>query len=252
MTIDFSNVSIEATYLAGKFKAMSDKTKSELPGLFSGLYKIKKLSLEGFILLDEHIKIRGIIRGLFDVPYIEEINIQGMTDLSSLGSMFFNSSINSVLKRVDLSEFNMSKVTNIGYMFHGQKKLESVNFGDISSVVLASHVFYNCESLVSIDFGDNQVEHIKDLYNAFGNCSSIKYLNLRQFNVKHTPYFDSIFSGCSGLETIDISNFRVGPGVRKMFEGCSSLETVIAPNDPESRAYITHYLNRYGIEAEIK
>ena len=93
---------------------------------------------------------------------------------------FFNT---SNLTTLNLSNFDTSKVTDMGSMFYGTSNLTTLNLSsfDTSNVTNMSYMFYGMSNLTT--------------------------LNLSSFNSSNVTDMSCMFSGMPNLITLDISNF---------------------------------------------
>ena len=111
---------------------------------------------------------------------------------------------------IDLSHFDASHVTDMGFMFSGCSSLTSINFTnfDTSSVTFSMHwMFCNCTKLYSLDLSGIDTRKVECMENMFENCYSLISLNLSNFvtsGLKYHAYF--MFSNCSKLEYINLFN----------------------------------------------
>lgn len=247
MTIDFGNLDIQAIKLAGGFRPTSCGIMDS-PGIFASLSGIKNLNLVNFNLVNENTNVRGI----FDVFCLENIKIHGKCELTNIGSLFMNYSKINGFVSVDISEFDTSAVTNIGYLFRGQHKLRSVKLGDLSSVTIANFVFFGCHLLTDVDFGDKGMPMLKDLGDMFADCRSIKKLDLSNFKNSLAPYLNNMFFNCYNLEELHIPKLVVGHDIRRMFRYCSALKKIEMPEDETSRGNVETYLIREGLMRQVE
>ena len=91
------------------------------------------------------------------------------------------------LTSLDLSHFDTSLTTNIGYMF------------------------YDCKSLKSLDLSSFSTSLVKDMNNMFTNCILLTSLDLSNFNMDSVENIISMFSGCKNLENVNIINSNPNP-----------------------------------------
>ena len=101
-------------------------------------------------------------------------------DVSNLDS--FYSSITGIgifeetkFKYIDISDWDVSNVTDMNHMFYGCKNLESVgdiSSWDVSNVTNMSHMFYMCEELKSVvDISGWDVSNVRNHDIMFLYCS---------------------------------------------------------------------------------
>ena len=111
---------------------------------------------------------------------------------------------------IDLSHFDASQVTDMGYMFKGCSSLTSINFTnfDTSSVTFSMHwMFCNCNKLYSLDLSGFNTRQVECMENMFENCYSLTSLNLSNFVTSGLKYTaDLMFLNCSKLEYINLYN----------------------------------------------
>lgn len=84
------------------------------------------------------------------------------------------------LINLDVSKWNVSKVTNMSWMFFGCSSLVAldVSYWDTSNVESACLMFRNCSSLTALDLSNWNISAIKDITGMFSGCSSLKTLKL--------------------------------------------------------------------------
>ena len=111
---------------------------------------------------------------------------------------------------IDLSHFDASHVTDMGYMFYGCSSLTSINFTnfDTSSVTFSMHyMFSGCNKLYSLDLSGFNTRTVECMENMFENCYSLTSLNLSNFVTSGLKYTaDLMFLNCSKLEYINLYN----------------------------------------------
>ena len=121
---------------------------------------INKDYSDGKIVVKSFDELRKIIEDRYDKlgPGTEQKPIDfNDIDVSNLDS-FCNEKNNGIFERtyfkyIDISEWDVSNVTNMSCMFHGCKKLESVgdiSSWDVSNVTDMSFMFYDCKELESV------------------------------------------------------------------------------------------------------
>jgi len=131
-------------------------------------------------------------KGKYQIIYTFKINI------TKTDSLFSDCEF---LTKIDLSDFDTSKVTNMSCMF------------------------YKCYSLESIDLYGFNTDIVTSLSCMFFSCYSLKKLNLLEFNTSNVKYMRGMFCGCSSLTSLDLSNFNTNNVIDMsfMFCGCENL-----------------------------
>lgn len=134
------------------------------------------------------------------------------------------------LVNVDLSKFDTSAVTNMGWMFCNSPSIISLDFSSFNTqnVTDMERMFYGCSSLSSLNVSNFSTTAVTSMKSMFQSCTNLKELNLSNFigsNVTTTTY---MFSDCSSLTSINMCNFS-GPiieNLSNMFNNCTALETI--------------------------
>ena len=98
-----------------------------------------------------------------------EITLKWNIPITYCDSMF--NGIN-IITKIDLSNFDSSKVTSMSIMF------------------------YNCISLTSINFNNFDTSHVINMYGLFYNCYSLQSINLNNFNTYSVTNMVTMFLGC--------------------------------------------------------
>ena len=98
------------------------------------------------------------------------ITIKWNYSFTNCNSMFSNL---SNIKKIDLSNFDSSKVTNMNYMF------------------------YNCTSLLAINLTNFNTSSVTDMNGMFSYCSSLISLNLINFNTSSITHMNKLFYSCN-------------------------------------------------------
>ena len=117
----------------------------------------------------------------------------------------------SSLESIDLSNFNTSKVTDMGYMFYYCSSLKSIDLSnfDTSKVTDMDAMFYGCSSLEFIDLSNFVTSNVIDMGHMFKGCSSLESIDLSNFDTSKVTDMGFMFKGCSSLLSIDLSYFNM-------------------------------------------
>ena len=165
--------------------------------------------------------------GITDV----EVTMTGLEYLdtglvTNMDSMFNRCKASSL----NLSKFNTSKVTNMGWMFFNCSKLENLDLSsfDTSNVTTFAQIFEGCSNLRRINLESFNTENVTIMNGMFGGCSSLKTLDLSNFDTSKVTIMNDMFGRCSSLKTLDLSNFDTSKVtiMNDMFNGCSSLTSI--------------------------
>ena len=87
---------------------------------------------------------------------------------------------------LDLSNFNTSDVTNMGFMFNNCKKLKEIkgiNKFVTNKVTDMDTMFNSCCELEYLDLSNFDTSNVIDMSRMFNECNKLKYLNLLNFTI---------------------------------------------------------------------
>ena len=150
--------------------------------------------------------------------------------------------------KVDFTDFDSSKVTDMTSMFYNCSNLKKVIFGDFntSSVKNMFNLFYYCTNLTSVDLSGFDTSLVTSMRNMFFHCYSLKKiifsekfttsqvtnmnamfsynyalisLNLSSFDTSKVTNFVLMFNNCINLKYLDLSSFTIigNATLRSMF-----------------------------------
>ena len=136
----------------------------------------------------------------------------------------------SVIEKLDLSNFNTSNVTDMGFMFAGCSSLASIDLSSFntSKVTNMDRMFGTCSSLISLDLSNFNTSKVTNMQSMFDGCSSLTSLDLNGFNTSKVTDIGYMFYECSSLTRLDLSSFNTSKvtNMQGMFYGCSSLTSL--------------------------
>ena len=125
-------------------------------------------------------------------------------------------------KYIDISDWNVSNVTNMAYMFFNCKELKSVgdiSSWDVSKVSNMSYMFYNCKKF-NQDISGWDVSKVADMCAMFKFCRSFNQ-DISKWDVSNVTDMSSMFAYCENfnqdLSKWDVSKVRYHS---HMFEKC--------------------------------
>ena len=166
--------------------------------------------------------------------YAEPEKVYLNTDSSK---MFFSEpseqKIRNILK-LDLSSFDTSKVTNMGYMFYNISNpatLDLSNF-DTSHVTDMGAMFAYMTSLFTLDLSNFDTSQVTDMGSMFARVSSLITLDLSSFDTSQVRSMHSMFSAMFNLTTLNLSHFDTSKvtDMAGMFYSVSTLRTLNLSN----------------------
>ena len=161
-----------------------------------------------------------------DVDDIENLDTSNVTNMKS---MFENTTFSS--NSLDLSGWDVSKVTNMAYMFSYIDDLKSLDLSswDVSNVTDMSFAFGNCKNLEYIDVSNWRTTNLRKIHQLFMFCDKLKTIDgISDLDVSKITRLDGIFRYCSSLESLDLSTWDVSNLIhmKNIFEECRRLEYI--------------------------
>ena len=162
--------------------------------------------------------------------YAEPEKVYLNTDSSK---MFFSEpseqKIRNILK-LDLSSFDTSKVTNMGYMFYNISNpttLDISNF-DTSQVRSMRSMFFAMYNLTTLDLSHFDTSKVTDMAGMFYSVSTLNTLNLSNFDTSQVTDMNHMFYNMSNLTTLNLSSFDTSKvtNMGYMFAGVSNITTL--------------------------
>ena len=117
--------------------------------------------------------IYAIKKGTYDIKLIFKMDIKNCFEMFRM--------CHNIIE-INLSCFDTSKVTNMGYMFSNNDKLKKINLENIDT------------------------KNVTDMESMFRECFKLKKLNVSSFNTKKVKKMESMFA-YTGLKYLDLSSF---------------------------------------------
>jgi len=167
---------------------------------------------------------------LYAVPDISSIRLNNINGIDHLFSLC--ESLSSIDESI--SNWDISKVTDISYIFNGCKSLKSlpdISKWNTSNVVNMKNLFSGCKFLSSLpDISKWDLSKAEDLSYLFSECYSLRNLpEISEWNINNVVDINHMFNSCSSLERIsDISKWNTN-NIKNMiylFAGCNSLTKI--------------------------
>lgn len=158
-----------------------------------------------------------------------DIDVSGMTSLYSESS---NQGIFAVThyEYIDISDWNVSRVKNMSFMFHHCTNLKSVgdiSNWDVSRVENMFSMFEACENLKSIDISNWDTSSVKNMGFMFADCGKLESIgDLSNWNISSVRNTSYMFFICKNLKSIgnlngwNISSIKI-KDVENMFDGAA-------------------------------
>lgn len=126
---------------------------------------------------------------------------------------------------------------------------------DVSNMTDISYLFYGCTSLENADLSGWDVSKVTAAYRLFGNCTSLEYIDISNFQFESmvwTAYsygVSGMFRGCTNLKSANLSNCNFGGGsVYGLFWETPNLESVNFDGCGGSFYYPANMFSESGIK----
>ena len=148
---------------------------------------------------------------------------------------FFSRCNNLIL--IDLSNFNSSKVTNIGGMFNEcfkLKEIRGINNFNTSNVTDMNSLFQFCSEVISLDLSNFNTSKVTNMGWMFNECHKLKEIKgITNFNTGNTTNMNGMFQKCYNIISLDLSNFNTSnvTDMGEMFNYCSKLKEIKGINN---------------------
>ena len=139
--------------------------------------------------------------GKYQIKYIFK------NPLTKTNHMFFDC---MYIRKLDLSEFNTKKITNMSCMFYNCKYLKNIDLSNFNTknVKNMSYMFGYCDSLKNLDLSSFNTENVTDMNNMFFHCENLVYLDLSNFITTNVVNMSYMFSGIKSMKYLDLTNFN--------------------------------------------
>ena len=219
--------------------------------LFNGCSKLTSVDFSN-IYYDYNVSSSLMFQECESLIYVNFGNKKFISNNKDISSMFYGC---SSLTSIDLSNFDVSKITNFQYMFYNCKSLQTINLNSfkLDNAESIQRMFMNCISLKTLDLSSFKPVKLKDMLSAFSNCHSLISINLNRFYTSLVTSMNYLFYNCTSLSLIDISSFNTQniKNMDNMFENCISLTSIIFPTNFASNtlSFISMFKNCHSLES---
>ena len=149
------------------------------------------------------------------------------SNVTNMGFMFLGM---SNLITLNLSNFDTSKVTNMARMFVGMSNLTSLNLSnfDTSKVTDMQLMFWGMRNLTTLNLSNFDTSKVTNTRSMFQGMSNLTTLNLSSFNTSKVTDMSDMFAEMHSLTTLDLSNFNTSKvtNMSEMFRNMSNLTSL--------------------------
>lgn len=128
---------------------------------------------------------------------LTSINVSNLVDMTRL----LRSCI--TIKHLDISNWNVSQVKSMAYMFPPSLETVDLSDWDVSEVQTMEGMFYNCQNLKEIgDISNWETKSLENTADMFSDCKSIKNIDISNWIFSKLKKLDRMFANCMNLESI--------------------------------------------------
>lgn len=168
-----------------------------------------------------------------DNPNLESIGKLNNWDTSNVQDMSYMFNNDQKLTGLDLSNWNVDKISYISNMFANNKNAKSL--GDLSNwnlknAVDTSNMFINCTNLVDLGNLSNwNMSQVKYINNMFQNCSNLVNVgDLSNWDTKNVIDASYMFANDENLKQLDLTKWNTSKlaNTSFMFNNCKNLTSV--------------------------
>ena len=158
----------------------------------------------------------GTVEEPIDFNDIDVSNITSFVNISEKG-LFEDMDF----EYIDVSNWDVSNITDMGWMFYGCSNLKSVgdlSNWDVSNVTNTRDMFVKCSSLENLNLSNWDVSKIKDMSRMFYECESLKSVgDISKWDVSNVETMNRMFFGCKILTINDLDNWNIANVERTTF-----------------------------------
>ena len=209
-----------------------------MKGMFTSCSSLKSLDLNNF----DTSNVTDMGNMFYCCSSLSELKISNFntSKVTSMRFMFAaktGSTESDIMRfrKLDLSHFDVSKVTDFTSMFYRCEYLEELNLSGWKTTSATSfrELFNRCAALKSVDVSGFDTSNVTNLSQMFSDCAQIESLDLRHFNTSKVTDMSGMFSSDFGnikmkLKTLDLSSFDTSKvtNMAEMFSRCGNLTTI--------------------------
>lgn len=161
---------------------------------------------------------------------VASIQSWNTSNVTNMNRVFYKTSVTSL----DLTTWDVSKVTDMEYMFGSCESLTTLNVSNwnISNVTNIVGMFYNCNKLPSIDVSAWDTSAVSNMNNMFESCRSLSSLDVSNWDTSKVTGIRRLFFDCNTLASLDVSNWDTSSitTMNYTFYGCRSLTSLDVSN----------------------
>ena len=162
---------------------------------------------------------------------LSEFNLSNVVDMTKMFSLCSKLeeviiSNNPISSNNENSYIDLSKVTSMNSMFSSCIVLTSLNFSRIKapSLVDMTKMFYGCSKLVSLDFSYFDATQVTSLYYFCYNCGILLNINFTNSHLSSIENIGGIFYNCKKLLYLDLTTFNLSEVTNAVTAFCQCID----------------------------
>lgn len=206
---------------------------SVLGGDYLSIFRLKKFLMSS----DKFVSISDVLNNAATLQEIV-LNISGACLMSAsfrecfllkkvsgdISSLFYGAPFADSYSLIDLSlNFNTLNNTSLSNIFSSLTRLERVSTIDLSNIIEADYLFYNCPSLQNVTL--TNTSSVENWYFAFYNCQSLREIELDLSSAVNCDY---MFFVCRQIQKVTLLNSSTVSSWFVTFAYCNSLKEINA------------------------
>lgn len=204
-------------YIIATYKASSSSSVVSILGSNFSLDLVSKMIIDGE-------RVTPIAKYTFGDTNEHIVEYWFDKYITTAYQMFFDC---SSMVSLDVSNFDTSNITDMGYMFYGCHELTSLDVSnfDTSNVINMASMFSGLYGLTSLDVPNFNTSKVTNMEAMFNTCSGLSTLDLSNFDTSNVTSMRYMFQYCDSLVSLDLSSFDTSQvtNMDVMFRFCGSL-----------------------------
>lgn len=202
---------------------------------------IERNSTDSIYQLPQLIGAQIETNGTLYFPLLEWLDVSKLT---TFREMFYNV---AAVKKLDLSKWNTSNVTNMYGTFNRAQNLTELNLDNWDTgKVTDMRSMFSATKVASLDLSHFNTSNVTDMGYMFQSCGALTNLNLANWNTKKVTNMTTMFKHCTVIEELDLSSFDTSnvTNMQEMFFCCYKLAKLDIRNFDFSK--VTNYTKAFG------
>ena len=224
----------------------------DLSYMFGVCFKLKSIDMSGISLKN----VKNMMYTFFGCIDLETITFANDDEINNIEKISYAFANCHKLKSINLSNFNLEKVTDLSFLFYSCFSLETLilPYEKVNNVNSYTYMFYNCTSLKNIDLFNISLAKANNIDFMFTNCTNLLTIKLNKYEeIKNIKNMNKNFENCTSLTSINLSNIYINDenaNLTNLFFNCISLKEVFLfnLNSKQSISTINYFGNVNSLE----